>query len=504
MIQINKGFIELIKQTSFLYDAHVLIVSSAYRLKESIGPCAAFKEVELEDHLKHYVDQDFMDIVKKSRVESVKEKIDHAYFDQENQGWSVYIRTSELNGDFYLFFLPTEGVQFMGLIDEILKTQKLVNNPLKIKHSTESTHDRFKQERYFFNQVMDLIPNLVYLVDHKTMSNKYANRELTEILGYSIDEVQKMDNVLETLVLPEDYPSVLIHLGNIKSLRDNEVGLLEYRVIDSKRQVRWLCSRDVVFERDEKGEVTKHLGVATDITSMKEIKEIQKQLIDMNREMEEFTHLAAHDLKGPLASIESMVSILESSCEEFQHQNQELFLWLNKSIGTANKKIKNLTDIARIRFEPTLNYEFCGLESVLQEVLVPLNQEIQKHEITIKTNFDALSELVYSRSHLVSILFNLVSNSIKYRNTDLKTQIVVSTSIENGFNVITVQDNGLGIDLPRDEKKVFGLFKRAHLIGEGDGLGLYIIKKMIEKDGGELTVSSTLGKGSTFFVKLKK
>jgi signal transduction histidine kinase len=104
-----------------------------------------------------------------------------------------------------------------------------------------------------------------------------------------------------------------------------------------------------------------------------------------------------------------------------------------------------------------------------------------------------------------SIVYNLLSNAIKYRSPDRPPVVRVHCRPEGEYSELSVSDNGLGLDLSADKReKLFAMFKRLHNHVEGSGVGLYMVKRMIENAGGRIEVESTLGEGSTFKVYFKR
>ena len=99
-------------------------------------------------------------------------------------------------------------------------------------------------------------------------------------------------------------------------------------------------------------------------------------------------------------------------------------------------------------------------------------------------------------------MYNLITNALKYRAHEHPPLVKVRSEKKGRFLYLTVEDNGLGMDLERDGQKLFGMFKRIHDHVEGSGVGLHLIKKMIENSGGSIEVESKLGKGSVFTVAL--
>jgi anti-sigma regulatory factor (Ser/Thr protein kinase) len=133
-----------------------------------------------------------------------------------------------------------------------------------------------------------------------------------------------------------------------------------------------------------------------------------------------------------------------------------------------------------------------------------LNREIESNNISITINLEGTGIIYSVRPMVHSILYNLVSNAVKYRSTDRSSTIQINYREEDSFYIITVTDNGLGIDINRDRDNLFKLYKRFHHHTEGKGLGLYLVKLQAEALGGSISVDSELNRFTTFTVKLKK
>ena len=106
--------------------------------------------------------------------------------------------------------------------------------------------------------------------------------------------------------------------------------------------------------------------------------------------------------------------------------------------------------------------------------------------------------------YVESILYNLISNAIKYRDPERSPHIAIKTTHENEFVCLAVMDNGLGIDLKKYKQNIFSLYKRFHLHVEGKGLGLYLVKTQIEALGGRVEVRSEPNEGTTFQIYFKR
>ena len=262
-----------------------------------------------------------------------------------------------------------------------------------------------------------------------------------------------------------------------------------------------MLSIDTVFERDNEGKVIKHIGIASDITP---IKETQERLTKTNENLEQFTYIATHDLKVPVASIESLLSLLKDDTYHLSEGSKEVISYMDKVVVQAKKTIQNLLTVAKIGNKHDLKIEKCSFEEIFEEVITEFKFLNISKQATITSNFTKAPDIHYHKAHIKSIVHNLVGNAVKYKHPDRKPRIKIRTSSLKDYICISVKDNGLGINLPKDEEKVFGLFKRAHNVGEGNGMALYMIKKNLEANEGKIEVASKLNEGTTFRVYLKK
>jgi two-component sensor histidine kinase len=138
----------------------------------------------------------------------------------------------------------------------------------------------------------------------------------------------------------------------------------------------------------------------------------------------------------------------------------------------------------------------------LDHIITLLQREVEKNNVSIDANFDNIKEIYSVRPMVSSILYNLISNAIKYRSPERKLKVSIKTERVDSFVKISVSDNGLGLDINRFKEKLFGLYKRFHTHVDGKGLGLFLVKLQSESLGGRVEIDSELGVGSTFNIYL--
>ncbi len=158
--------------------------------------------------------------------------------------------------------------------------------------------------------------------------------------------------------------------------------------------------------------------------------------------------------------------------------------------------------MARISKESAEDVASIPVQAVLEEVLEDLEPQIGQAGAQIAVQLDG-EAVQFSRKNLKSILYNLLSNAVKYRSPNRQLRVRIACHKQEDYLVLVVEDNGLGMDM-RQEEKIFALFKRLHAHVEGTGIGLYMVKKMLENDAGKIKVESQVDVGSAFKVYFKR
>ncbi|MBO9700992.1 MAG: PAS domain-containing sensor histidine kinase [Sporocytophaga sp.] len=235
---------------------------------------------------------------------------------------------------------------------------------------------------------------------------------------------------------------------------------------------------------------------------LKTIKELQR----INNDLDNFIYTASHDLKAPISNIEGLISSLFEELGEISSLNvdlREIKTMIDVSVEKFQVTIKDLTEIAKIQKESLENVELVGLSELIDDVKITISDQISRNNAEIIYHLDDCNEIKFVRKNLKSIIYNLISNSIKYRSPERNPIVKIMCSSDEYFNTIICQDNGLGIKAENIDK-IFNMFKRFHDHVEGSGVGLYIVKRIIENAGGRIDVESVEGEGSIFKVILPK
>lgn len=235
--------------------------------------------------------------------------------------------------------------------------------------------------------------------------------------------------------------------------------------------------------------------------AQEELLKTNENLKSINTDLDNFIYTASHDLKAPISNIEGLVMLLKSRLPEEDNKAHQLLSLVEESVARFKITIKDLTQVARLQHEEAEDIKDIEFQEVVHELKMTMADDIARRNAHISEEYQ-VPAIQYSAKNMRSILYNLLSNAIKYCAPEVEPQIHIRTYLSGRYTVLSVKDNGYGIreaDIP----KVFKMFKRLHTHTEGTGIGMYIVKRILENSGGKIEVKSDYGKGSEFLVYLK-
>ena len=305
-------------------------------------------------------------------------------------------------------------------------------------------------------------------------------------------------------------------------LLSGEQYYVQARVKNKEERYRWLLIRALPF-RNSDHDIVHWFGSCTDFEDQKgkeiqlnnitqELKianeEIQfrnKRLTKINADLDNFVYTASHDLKSPIYNIESLVGSLQENLQTPLpdiEESLQLLDMIGQSVEILKNTVHDLTEIAKVQNDDDEDQEEIEFEKLLVEVRQTLHALITKNNAVVTCDFSAASGLKFSTKNMRSILYNLISNGIKYSSPDRLPQVHIETKlVQENYIQLSIKDNGLGIK-EADKEKVFKIFKRLHVHVEGSGIGMSIVKRIIDNHGGKIEIESEVGVGSTFHLFL--
>jgi signal transduction histidine kinase len=233
-----------------------------------------------------------------------------------------------------------------------------------------------------------------------------------------------------------------------------------------------------------------------------ELTKKNEQLLKINNYMSDFIFAVTHDLNSPLSNIEGLISVLKLNDCYKQEEPKMMMDMMDVAVAKFKKTIKNLSDIARFHESKDGDGKDINISEALEEVKFLVKELIDESGSEITGDFSECETIPVEKSIVYSILFNLISNSLKYRHPDRKSEISIKSYNANNYTILEVVDNGLGIP-EQQTSQIFNRFNRLHSHTDGAGLGLFNLKRLAESNGGKIEVISKLNEGSSFKVYLK-
>ncbi len=272
---------------------------------------------------------------------------------------------------------------------------------------------------------------------------------------------------------------------------------------------RWFLTRGSAI-KDAAGQVVRWIGTNTDITEQIKAEEtLQKRNVELqriNNDLDNFIYTASHDLKAPILNIEGLMAALQDQLSPASLQAEDVQHTLDlilDSVQRFKRTIGHLTEVTKLQKENNAEATPVDMAAIIAEIQLDLALDIRAAQAEVEVKVISCPTFYFSEKNLRSIIYNLLSNALKYRAPTRKAVVQIHCSQTKDYYVLSVQDNGLGMDLSGNAK-LFTMFKRLHNHVEGSGIGLYMVKKILDNAGGKIEVESTVDQGSTFRVYFQR
>ena len=212
-----------------------------------------------------------------------------------------------------------------------------------------------------------------------------------------------------------------------------------------------------------------------------------------------FAYIVSHNLRSHSSNFKGLIDYYQDSEEE--EERSKIIGMLAISSDNLNSTIEDLNQVVSIHSKK-VKLKRIALKKFILNILGSLSLDIMQHGYDVVINIDKELHVIAFPAYLESIILNLATNCIKYKNPDKVLKINISANIVNNNCLIVVSDNGLGIDLARHGDKIFGMYKTFHEHEESNGLGLFMTKNQVEAMGGNISVQSKVGTGTKFTIEL--
>lgn len=277
-------------------------------------------------------------------------------------------------------------------------------------------------------------------------------------------------------------------LAQSEKLNEKQSELLNaYAVIEKQKELLSIQNRNLESEL---------------LIKNRDLSEANAELIKYNNELRQFSYTISHNLRGPVASLLGLVDLLDRST--LTKDNLKITDYIATSTERLDGIIQDLNKIIDIRNDIFQIRQKVMLAEELEEIKKVLNITTESGYVNLNIDLVLCSQIYSVRPMVHSILYNLISNAIKYRAPERLCEIRIQAQQTEDYYILSVEDNGLGIDLASQQENVFKLYKRFHHHTEGKGIGLFLVKLQCEALGGYIEVASELNKYTRFTTYLRK
>ncbi|MGB7394714.1 MAG: PAS domain-containing protein [Pricia sp.] len=251
---------------------------------------------------------------------------------------------------------------------------------------------------------------------------------------------------------------------------------------------------------DDSGKASGLIGISLDISEMKQKEEELRDLVNMaslqNKKLINFAHIVSHNLRSHTANFAMLLDFLVHEKDESEKKN--ILNMLTDASDNLLDTLENLNEVVDINTNVNLDKKSIPLKNKIDTVASNLSAYLRNHGAQIINEVGESDEIRVVPAYIDSILMNFITNAVKYKNPERDARIILRSKKEKDYTVLSVIDNGLGIDLEKYGDKLFGMYKTFHDHSDARGIGLYITKNQIEAMNGKVGVESEVGVGTTF------
>ena len=375
--------------------------------------------------------------------------------------------------------------KFIGLIGTFQNINEHVVSEIKTKESQQ-----------LLRTLIDNLPLNVFMKDiqsRKILVNKHELKfcgveHEKDIIGK--DDFDFMDENSALRSQEEDR----YVMTTLKPILDQE------KVVTRKdgKSITFLTSKIPLM--NDVDEVIGIIGFSLDISNIKQKEEELKNLINVtslqNKKLINFAHIVSHNLRSHTANFSMLLDFLVEENDE--SEKETIIGMLTHASDNLLETLENLNEVVAISSNVNLEKEPVNINNKLTAIEQNLSVFLKNYDAKIINSISDDVSIQAIPAYIESIFMNFITNAVKYSSPERKPIIKLSSTSKNGYTIVSIEDNGLGIDLKKYGSKLFGMYKTFHTNKDAKGMGLYIAKNQIEAMGGKVMVCSEVGKGTIF------
>jgi PAS domain S-box-containing protein len=380
--------------------------------------------------------------------------------------------------------------------------QKHVIGVLKDITEKRKSEQELLESKEILSKIADSIPGLVMRYVERedgTSRIQYVSKGAESLWEVTQEEIHSDVSIVWNKVHQDDV------LGFLRSFKKSKNTLTpwnyEFRIVMGDGRIKWVSVIGTPKSLDSGGLLWDIL--ALDVTSRKtaevKIERNMELLTFQNTQLLDFCNIVSHNLRSPLVNMSMLVGFIEESADE---RERKVYIdKLKPVIEGLNETFEELVESIQIQQDREVRSEQIDIEETFWKIIAGFEGQITLSNAIIEADFSGAPVLYYPPKYWSSILHNLISNALKYRSPDRRLNITVKTARTQKKILLTVKDNGLGLDLKKHQSNLFKIRKVFHRHPDAKGFGLYITKSQVEAMKGRIWIESIPDVGSTFFVE---
>jgi PAS domain S-box-containing protein len=376
----------------------------------------------------------------------------------------------------------------------------------RISQPESSTRDKFRQ-------LVEQLPGAVYIEDLGASSGSYFSPQVEWLTGYSAYEWASEADFFAKVLFPEDRDRVLAAFA--RAHETQRPIQIEYRIVAKDGRVVWIQDHAAVA-RNSDGQPQYFQGLMTDITArhaltaerdglVERLRDQNERLLDVDRIKDELLAMVSHELRTPLTSILGYLELVR----EDHNLTEDQCSFLGVVDNNARRLLSLVSDllfVAHAQASPVvLEQEVVALSGIIEQAVMAAQPAAASHGVDLTLHCSGETEVIGDAQRLGQVMDNLLSNAVKFTPAGGSVRVRLLVSGERAL--IEVADTGMGMSAA-DQEALFVRFFRTESARKsaihGTGLGLSIVKTIVAAHGGEITVESAEGEGTTFRVFLPK
>lgn len=346
-------------------------------------------------------------------------------------------------------------------------------------------------------ELINSIEGIVWEASIKdNFANTFVSSKVYDILGYTQEEWASELGFFLKKIYHEDIERVTQYLDNELLIRKHHA--YEYRIEAKDGSIIWIRDSFTIEPSLENPE--KIRGIMMDITAVKEAEETLHQSYELvneqNKRLLNFSYIVSHNLRSHASNIDGITALISNA--ETDEERSEMISLLRKVVVNLNDTLYNLNNIVNIHTSINMVREPLNLLEYVNNAIQTQEAQILSKQAEVINEVTEDVFVYFNRAYLESVLLNLISNALRYSHALRKPVIKITCEPNGSGYILSISDNGVGIDLSKNGEKLFGLNQTFHGNNDARGFGLFITKNQIEAMGDKIEVESTLGVGTTF------